>query len=145
MKDENQHRPVLLVEDNPVDLDLMLRALGKGGMLNPIEVARDGEEALSWISRWEQDELLPIVILLDLNLPKIQGLEVLKTLREHPLGKTIPVVVLTSSNEDKDINAAYALHANSYIVKPVNFENFMKVASQIELYWAFINQPALTH
>jgi len=140
MTQENQYRPILLVEDNPIDLDLTLRALAKRKLKNPVEVARDGEEALAWLPRWESGEPVPIVILLDLKLPRIDGLEVLRQLREHSIGKTIPVVVLTSSNEDKDIQTAYTLHANSYIVKPVNFDKFMEVASQIELYWALINQ-----
>ena len=141
MTNETQYRPILLVEDNPVDLDLTLRALARRNLRNPIEVARDGEEALAWLPRWEQGEAVPIVILLDLKLPRIDGLEVLRQLREHPLGQTIPVVVLTSSSEDKDIQAAYLLHANSYIIKPVNCDKFMEVASQSELYWALINQP----
>lgn len=132
--------PILLVEDNPVDVDLTLRAFARQNLLNPIEVARDGQEALDWIPRWESGEPLPLVILLDINLPRVDGLEVLRQLRENPVSKQVPVVVLTSSDEEKDIERAYRYHVNSYIVKPVNFNKFMEVAAQIELYWGFLNQ-----
>ncbi|MDO9067959.1 MAG: response regulator [Deltaproteobacteria bacterium] len=134
-------RPILLVEDNPVDLDLTLRAFARRNLANPIQVARDGQEALDWIPRWEAGETMPLVILLDLKLPRVDGLEVLRQLREHPVCRDLPVVVLTSSSEDRDVKAAYRLHANSYIIKPVNFEKFMDVATQIELYWLLINHP----
>lgn len=140
MNIEVNNRPILLVEDNPVDVDLTLRAFARRKLANPIEVARDGQEALAWIPRWEAGEPLPLVILLDLKLPRISGLEVLRRLREHPIGQNLPVVVLTSSNEDRDVETAYRLHANSYIVKPVNFEKFMDVAAQIELYWCLLNR-----
>jgi hypothetical protein len=132
-------RPILLVEDNPVDLDLTLRAFKRRNLSNPIEVARDGQEALDWIPRWEAGEPLPLVVLLDLKLPRVDGLEVLRRLREHPVSQGLPVVVLTSSSEDKDVQTAYQLHANSYIIKPVNFDKFMEVAMQIELYWCLVN------
>lgn len=134
-------RPILLVEDNPMDLDLTQRAFARRRFANPIEVARDGQEALDWIPRWEAGEPLPLVILLDLKLPRVSGLEVLRQLRAHPVSQDLPVVVLTSSSEDKDIETAYRHHANSYIVKPVNFEKFMEVAAQIELYWCLLNHP----
>lgn len=136
-------RPILLVEDNPVDLDLTLRAFARRNLANPIQVARDGQEALDWIPRWEAGETMPLVILLDLKLPRVDGLEVLRQLREHPVSRDLPVVVLTSSSEYRDVKAAYRLHANSYIIKPVNFEKFMDVATQIELYWLLINHPPL--
>lgn len=132
---------ILLVEDNPVDLDLTLRAFARKRLTNRIEVARDGEEALECIARWEAGGPLPAVILLDIKLPKIDGLEVLRRIRSHAVGSTIPVVMLTSSGEDRDIATAYRLGANSYIVKPVNFAKFMDVAEQIELYWCLLNQP----
>ncbi|MBK1723488.1 response regulator [Thiocystis violacea] len=141
MIDDTGLRPILLVEDNPMDLDLTLRALKGRRLTNPIEVARDGQEALDWIPRWEAGEPLPLVILLDLKLPRIDGLEVLRQLRAHPLTQPLPVVVLTSSGEDRDVDAAYRLHVNSYIVKPVNFDKFMEVAAQIELYWCLFNRP----
>jgi CheY-like chemotaxis protein len=118
-----------------MDIDLTLRAFKKSRFLNRIEIARDGEEAISWISRWEAGEPLPLIILLDLKLPKIDGLEVLSIIKKHPKYNAIPIVVLTSSSEDKDINTAYSLGANSYIVKPVDFDAFIKVASDIEIYW----------
>lgn len=132
--------PILLVEDNPVDLDLTLRAFKRKHLSNPILIARDGEEALDFLPRWEADEPLPAVILLDLKLPKVDGLEVLRQLKEHPRFRHIPVVVLTSSAEDRDMDSAYALGVNSYIVKPVSFERFMEVAEHIELYWCVLNR-----
>ena len=140
MKSELRNRPILLVEDNPMDVDLTLRAFKRGHLVNPIEVARDGEEALAWISRWEAGEPLPLVILLDINLPRVDGLEVLRQMREHPVSQALPVVVMTSSSEGRDIQAAYRLHANSYIIKPVDFDKFMEVAMQIELYWCLLNE-----
>lgn len=135
------NRPILLVEDNPVDLDLTLRAFKNRRMSNPIQVARDGQEVLDLIPRWEAGEPLPLVILLDLKLPRVDGLEVLRRLRENPVTRDQPVVVLTSSSEDRDVEMAYRHRANSYIVKPVNFEKFLDVATQIELYWCLINHP----
>jgi CheY-like chemotaxis protein len=133
--------PILLVEDNPVDVDLTLRAFARRKLTNPIEVARDGQEALEWIPRWQAGEPLPLVILLDLKLPRVDGLEVLRQMRAHPVSQDLPVVVLTSSSEDRDVQTAYRYHANSYIVKPVNFEKFMDVAAQIDLYWRLLNHP----
>lgn len=132
--------PILLVEDNPADVDLTLRAFARRKFANVVHVARDGEEALAWLARWEAGEPLPAVILLDLKMPRVSGLEVLRTLKSHPRFQTIPVVVLTSSSEDSDVRAAYELGANSYIVKPVNFDKFMDVAAQIELYWCVLNE-----
>lgn len=134
-------RPILLIEDNPMDVDLTRRAFARNNLVNPIEVARDGEEALAYLARWAAGAPLPIVILLDLNLPKIHGLTVLQRLKSHPTGCAIPVIVLTSSAEDRDTKLAYQSGANSYIVKPVNFTNFMEVAKQIELYWCVLNIP----
>ena len=105
--------PILLVEDNPMDLDLTLRAFSKKKFSNQVHVARDGEEALAFIPRWEAGEALPAVILLDINLPKINGLEVLRQLKAHERFRRIPVVVLTSSREDKDLKTAYDLGVNS--------------------------------
>ena len=137
------NNPILLVEDNPADLDLTIRAFSLSNLTNPINVARDGEEALEFIQRWEQGEALPVVILLDLKLPKIDGLEVLKTIKTHPEFNTIPIVVLTSSAESSDMKTAYKLGANSYIVKPVDFEKFIEVAKHIELYWSVLNKPVV--
>ncbi|MBU1013755.1 MAG: response regulator [Bacteroidetes bacterium] len=133
-------KPILLVEDNPVDIDLTLRAFKKNNLKNKIEVARDGEEALNWIQKWDEGEPTPIVILLDLNLPRYNGLEVLKEFKSHELYKTIPVIILTTSAESKDIQTAYKLGANSYIVKPVELDKFIEVAAQIDLYWRVYNE-----
>lgn len=133
-------QPILLVEDNPVDLDLTLRAFAKRKLTNPVHVARDGAEALSWIPRWEAGEPWPALILLDLKLPKVDGLEVLRQLKAHPTLRAIPVVVLTTSSEDADMQKAYLLGTNSYIVKPVDFDKFIEVAAQVELYWRLLNK-----
>ncbi|MCM2339993.1 response regulator [Rhodoferax sp.] len=132
--------PILLVEDNPADVDLTLRAFARRKFANPVQVARDGEEALAWLPRWEAGEVLPLMILLDLKLPRVSGLEVLRAFKAHPLCRSVPVVILTSSNDNSDIRTAYDLGANSYIVKPVDFVKFMEVAAQIELYWGVLNK-----
>ena len=137
----NQNRPILLIEDNPMDADLTRRAFTRRRVINPIEVARDGEEALAYLDRWEGGEQPPVVVLLDINLPKVNGLEVLRQFKSYPVSQRIPVIVLTTSAEDRDIQTAYSLGANSYIVKPVDFEKFLDVAAQIDLYWNVINIP----
>lgn len=141
MKSNQLNQSILLVEDNPVDIDLTIRAFKHRKLTNPIEIARDGEEALEWINKWKSGDSLPVVILLDLKLPKVHGLEVLKVLKSHESLKTIPVVVLTTSSDDTDVKTAYDLGANSYIVKPVDFDKFIEVAGQIELYWNVLNKP----
>ncbi len=141
---QNKNMPILLVEDNPVDVDLTLRAFKKQNLTNPIVIARDGEEAINLIEKWEVGKPIPVVILLDLKLPKINGLEVLKELKTNLIFRSIPVVVLTSSAEDSDIKTAYSLGANSYIVKPVEFDKFIEVAGQIELYWTVLNKPHIS-
>lgn len=133
--------PILLIEDNPMDVDLTRRAFVRHNLANPLEVMRDGQEALDFIAGWRAGDPVPSVILLDLKLPKVSGLEVLRILRAHSNLGTVPVVVLTSSAEDNDIHEAYLLGANSYIVKPVDFEKFIDVARQIELYWTVLNMP----
>lgn len=133
-------RPIVLVEDNPADVELTLRAFSRRNVINPVAVARDGEEAMALLNRWETGDPLPVVILLDLKLPRVNGLEVLRRLKSHERFCTLPVVVLTSSAEDQDIEAAYRLGANSYIVKPVDFAKFLDVATQIELYWCLLNE-----
>lgn len=134
-------RPILLIEDNPMDVDLTRRAFTKRKLLNPIQVARDGEEALTYLQKWEEGERLPVIILLDLKLPRIDGLEVLRQFKQHPKARAIPIIVMTSSNDDKDILEAYTLGANSYIIKPVDFDKFIQVAEQIDLYWNVLNIP----
>ena len=135
-------RPILLVEDRSIDVDLTKRAFAKRKLLNPITVARNGEEALALFDGWEAGEPIPICILLDLKMPKVNGLEVLRRLKAHPQFSTIPVIVLTTSTEDRDIEEAYKLGCNSYIVKPVEFEKFIEVASKIEVYWCALNIPS---
>ena len=131
---------ILLVEDNPVDLDLALRAFSRNAPHNVIEVARDGEEAVAYMSRWDAGHPVPAMILLDIKLPRINGLEVLRQLKAHPRFGYIPVVMMTTSREDADIEHAYELGANSYIIKPVNFERFIEVAKNVEQYWCQLNE-----
>lgn len=133
--------PILLVEDNPMDVDLTKRALRRHRMASELMIARDGEEAINMIARWEGGEVAPALILLDLKLPRLSGLEVLARLKSHASFASIPVVVLTTSRDDGDVKRAYQLGANSYIVKPVDFDRFLEVAAQIELYWTVLNEP----
>ena len=137
------HSPVeiLLVEDNPNDVELALHALKKNNLTNRIEVVRDGEEALDFIFGNGSDSNRPKVILLDLKLPKVDGLEVLKRLKSDPQTRSIPVVMLTSSAEERDIVNSYQLGVNSYIVKPVDFEQFTEAVRHLGLYWLLMNQP----
>ncbi len=136
---------MLLVEDNPDDVELTLRALRKSNFTNPIRVLRDGAEALDYIFGADAagDPNLtggPIVMLLDLKLPRIGGIEVLRRVKSDPRTMTMPVVVMTSSREDSDLRETYKLGANSYIVKPVDFDQFNKAVTEIGLYWLLINQ-----
>jgi CheY-like chemotaxis protein len=137
---------LLIVEDNPQDLELALRALRKAKLSNNIQVARDGAEALEFIfceGPFATRRLAapPKVILLDLKLPKVDGLEVLKRLKGDPRTRSIPVVVVTSSKEQRDVVESYDLGVNSYIVKPVNFERFSAAVRELGLYWLLLNQP----
>jgi CheY-like chemotaxis protein len=134
-------RPILLVEDNPMDVDLTQRAFAKKKVANPIEIARDGEEALTILEEWGGDDPQPLVILLDLKLPKVDGLEVLHYLKTSSQFQTIPVVILTTSAESSDIQIAYQEGANSYIVKPVDFDRFIEIVDYIHTYWCAINVP----
>ena len=141
MSQQRKVRPILLVEDNPMDVDLTVRAFARRHLLNPVDVARDGEEALARFAQWEQGAPWPIVILLDLKLPRVDGLEVLRQLKAHARFRTIPVVVLSTSAEDRDIRGAYDLGVNSYIVKPASFDRFLEAAEKIEQYWCVLNTP----
>jgi two-component system response regulator len=136
---------ILLVEDNASDELLTLRALRKNQILNTIDVARDGAEALDYLlgrgAHANEVPPLPRVVLLDLNLPKVGGLEVLKELRANERTRRLPVVILTSSKEDRDLLEGYGSGANSYIVKPVDFAKFVEAVRQIGLYWLLLNQP----
>ena len=137
---------ILLVEDNPNDAELTLMALKKHNLANKVHVAKDGQEALDFffgagpLSENKCNRLK--VILLDLKLPKVSGLEVLKKLKSDERCKTVPVVVLTSSQEDQDIQECYKLGVNSYVVKPVEFDAFAKTVADLGLYWLLVNKPA---
>jgi CheY-like chemotaxis protein len=137
---------ILIVEDSQQDLDLALRALRKAKLTNRIQVVRDGEEALQFIFcegpyAERKMENGPKVILLDLKLPKVDGLEVLQRIKGDPRTKLIPVVVLTSSKEQNDVVESYNLGVNSYIVKPVNFEQFSEAVQKLGMYWLLLNHP----
>lgn len=144
--EDNQVIEVLLVEDNPNDLELALHALKKHHLANHIEVARDGVEALDFIFctgkyAHRRIEDTPKLVLLDLKLPKVDGLEVLRQIKSDPRTKSIPVVMLTTSRQDRDVIESYQLGVNSYIVKPVDFEQFSETVQQLGLYWLLLNQP----
>jgi two-component system response regulator len=139
-------KAILLVEDNPDDEALTLRAFAKNKITNTVIVARDGVEALDYLfasgvyaDRDPHD--LPQVVLLDLNLPKIEGLEVLRRIREDERTKVLPVVVLTSSKQEQDIIDSYRFGCNSYVRKPVDFDQFIEAARQLGLYWLLLNEP----
>jgi two-component system response regulator len=137
---------ILLVEDNPNDLELTLMALSENNLANHVQVVRDGEEALDFIfstGKYEGRDIniKPKVILLDLKLPKVDGIEVLRKVRADEKTKTIPIVVMTSSREERDVVETYKLGVNSYIVKPVQFESFIKIVKELGFYWLMINQP----
>ena len=132
-------RPILIVEDLAADLDLTKRALARRRLPNPVQEARNGEEALAYMARWEAGEPTPVFILLDLKLPKVSGLEVLRRLKEHPRFSTIPVIVLSIVADERDVEEAYRLGCNSYIVKPNSFDKYMEVTAQLEFYWCALN------
>ena len=137
---------ILIVEDNPSDAELTIRALKKSNLANHVFVAENGEEALDFIfsrgafSNRDRSKTLK-VIFLDLKLPKVSGLEVLRAIKGNELTKQLPVVIITSSKEDADIQEAYALGANSYVVKPVDFDSFTHAINQTGLYWLYMNVP----
>jgi two-component system, response regulator len=142
-----QEVEILLVEDNPNDAELTLRALKRNNMTNKVHLVRDGAEALDFIFATgiysnRNANHAPKMILLDLKLPKVDGREVLKRIKGDEKLRSIPVVVLTSSKEEKDVFASYQSGVNSYIVKPVEFDKFMDCVSELGLYWTLLNQPA---
>ena len=145
---DNEAVEILLVEDNPNDVELALHALKKNKVSNRIQVVRDGEEALDFIfgkdaSSDGPSEQRPKMILLDLKLPKVDGLEVLRRLKGDPTTRSIPVIILTSSREEQDIVKSYDLGVNSYIVKPVDFQQFNEAIRQLGLYWMVVNQAPI--
>lgn len=140
-------RVILLVEDNPKDEELTMRALEKSNVMNPVVVVRDGAEALDYLfARGAYAnralEPLPQVVLLDLKLPKLDGLDVLRAIRADDHTKFLPVVILTSSREEQDLTASYSLQANSYVRKPIDFNQFVEAVRQLGLYWLLLNEPA---
>ena len=141
---------ILIVEDNPHDLEMTMRGLQKARLVNHIHVARDGEEALDFVfcegthaARTMDNQ--PKLILLDLKLPKVDGLEVLARLKDDARTCSIPVVMLTSSQEQSDLLASYQSGVNSYIVKPVNFESFVQAVAELGMYWMMLNEPPTTN
>jgi len=140
-----EKKVILLVEDNPDDVDLTLRAMKKGNILNKVIVASDGVQALDYLFgtgtyTGRDMSIMPTIVLLDLKLPKIDGLEVLRRLRADERTKLLPVVILTSSKEDQDLISSYKLGANSYIRKPVDFVQFTEAVQQLKLYWLLMNE-----
>lgn len=139
-------RDILLVEDNPDDIELTRIALHEADVANPLVVVRDGAEALDYFNgrgsfAGRDTARLPALVLLDLNLPKVDGREVLQAIRSDPHTRALPVVVLSTSREPRDVQASYALHANSYIQKPVDFQQFLWAVKQVALYWLVLNLP----
>ena len=140
-----QEYEILIVEDNPADAELMLRSLKKNKLSNNLTLLEDGEQALDFIFCREKykdktSSISRMVIFLDLKLPKVNGLEILKQIKSNEKTRKIPVIIVTSSKEDPDITAAYDLGANSYVVKPVNYEDFVKTINQLGLYWLVVNE-----
>ena len=138
-------KPILLVEDNPHDLELTLIALSKSQLANQVVICRDGAEALDYLlQRGDYADRTagnPAVVLLDLKLPKVDGLEVLKTVRETHTLRSMPVVMLTSSKEEQDLIRSYELGVNAYVVKPVDFTEFVRAIADLGIFWAVLNEP----
>jgi CheY-like chemotaxis protein len=144
MTDELKIRKILLVEDNPDDIMIIERALKEARIVNTLTIVRDGQEAIDYL--WHQgayaqsaDRVPPALILLDINLPKVNGLDVLKKIKDDPAFKRIPTIMLTMSKRDEDVCQGYANGCNSFIQKPVEFEKFVEVVRQIGVYWGLIN------
>jgi len=129
---------ILLIEDNPDDAELTIRVLKKNNLANNLVHLQDGEEALRFL--FEDDMNIPKIILLDLKMPKVDGIEVLRKIKSDDLRRVIPVIVLTSSKEDRDIIESYKLGVNAYVVKPVEFDKFMEAVAQLGLFWLLLNQ-----
>lgn len=139
MTSENEANAILLVDDSQVDVDLTLLALNRINFKKPVQIARDGAETLEIIEQWKAGSPPPKLIMLDIKLPKVSGLEVLKVLKSSTITRCIPVVMLTSSNNDTDIRTAYELGANSYVTKPVDFDKFILLTTTICDYWLGLN------
>jgi two-component system response regulator len=141
----SQSLDIVLIEDNPSDIELTLRAFEHHRLANRVHVVRDGQEALDWLfgtgSESDPDRPRPRVILLDLKLPKVDGLDVLRAIRADERLRTVPVVVLTSSREERDIVESYDLGVNSYIVKPIQFDKFVEAVDTLGFYWLLLNEP----
>ena len=141
----NKLHSILLAEDNPHDVELTLSALAEHNLANEVDVAHDGEEALDYLYHRGRFALRtnghPAVVLLDLKMPKVDGLEVLRAIKADPNLKNIPVVMLTSSREESDLPRSYALGVNAYVVKPVDFQTFVEAVKQIGVFWAIHNEP----
>jgi CheY-like chemotaxis protein len=144
----NELKRILLVEDNPKDVELTLTALAEHKLANEVVVARDGVEGLDYLYRRGQFKMRaegnPAVILLDIKMPKVDGLEVLRLIKSDMELKAIPVVMLTSSREEKDLIASYQLGVNAYVVKPVNFKDFVDAVKELGVFWALVNEPPPT-
>jgi len=140
----NELHSILLAEDNPQDVELTLSALAEHNLANEVVVANDGEEALDYLYQRGRFKLRgnsqPVVVLLDLKMPKVDGLQVLSTIKQDPTLKNIPVVMLTSSREEPDLNRAYELGVNAYVVKPVDFQAFIEAVRQIGVFWTVHNE-----
>jgi CheY-like chemotaxis protein len=136
---------ILLAEDNPKDVELTLAALEQHNLANEVETVKDGAEALDYVYRRgkyaSRPDNNPVVVLLDLKMPKVDGLEVLRTMKRDERLRAIPIVVLTSSREERDLVVSYNLGANAYVVKPVNFQDFVSAVKELGVFWAMINEP----
>lgn len=138
-------KPILLVEDNPKDLELALLALAKSNLANDVITVRDGKEALDYLFRQgdyaDRPQGNPAVVLLDLKLPKLDGIQVLERLKAEPSLQRVPVVMLTTSREEKDLIKSYQLGVNAYVVKPVSFKEFIEAIQELGIFWAVVNEP----
>lgn len=136
-------RPILVVEDNDMDLDFCLQAFAEHSIANPVIACRDGEEAIAFIDvhPCSEDARMPLLVLLDLRLPKVDGVEVLRHARAHPVWKQVPFIILTTSRQNTDITLAYEIGVNAYLVKPVDFSSFAEVVKRVKMFWILSNEP----
>jgi CheY-like chemotaxis protein len=137
----NRLKPILLVEDSKNDIELTLAALENSHVANPVTVLHDGAEAIAYLQRAKSGDTFPVVVLLDIKMPKMNGIEVLRALKADASLKQVPVVMLTSSREGPDIDECYKLGVNAYVVKPVGFEEFFQAIKEVGKFWAVVNQP----